>query len=255
MTSTIEQSTPRPVRYGLAASLPVALVGLVLTAVLTVVVGLAGLIVGLVITTVAIVVRVRTFETGLDASILTRLGASPADGSEAAGFRNLAEGLSATAGVPVPDLLVIDAPTVNLVVVGTDAEDAAIVVTSGMLARLSRVELEAAVARAFVQLRQGDVFAATMSVRLESSPTTRFFASMLGHGSSLDEPDRDVLLDRAAVMLTRYPPGLVGALETCRQVGSTVSVGPASLRRLWLVDPFEVDADALDHRMEALRLL
>jgi len=255
VTSTLEQSTPRTARYGLAALLPLALAGLIITAVLTVLVGVIGLVIGLVVTAVAVVVRARTFDTGLDAAILRDLGAAPAEGPDAAGLVNLAEGLSATAGVPVPDLFVIDTPSINLLVVGTDPDDAAIVATSGLLGRLSRVELEAVVARAFVQLRQGDVFAATMSIKLESSPVTRVFASMLGHDSDLDDPDRDVLLDRAAVMLTRYPPGLVGALQSCREVGSIVSASPASMRRLWLVDPLGTDTQSLDHRMEAIRLL
>ena len=255
MTSTLEQATPRPVRYGLAAAVPLALLGLVLTAGLTVLLGVVGLILGLAVTLAVVIIRARTFDARLDASIIARLGAAPADGPESAGLRNLAEGLSATAGVPVPELLVIESPSINLLVVGTEPDNAALVVTSGMLAQLSRVELEAAVARAFVQLRQGDVFAATMSVRLDSAPATRLFASVLGHRSDLDDPDRDVLLDRAAVMLTRYPPGLLGVLEACSRVGSSVSVGPPSLRRLWLVDPITTDDDLLTHRMEALRVL
>ncbi len=255
MTSTLEQSTPRSASYGAAAALPLALAGLVLTAALAVVGGLIGLAIGLVVTAVAVVARMRTFAEGIDAAILGQLGATPATGPDAAGLRNLAEGLSATAGVPLPELFVLDTPSVNLLVVGTDSEHAAIVATSGLLSQLSRVELEGVVARAFVQLRQGDVFAATMSLRLESAPATRFFAGLLGHRSNLNDADRDVLVDRAAVMLTRYPPGLIGALGTCLRVGAMVSAGSPSLRRLWLVDPITVDADALIHRMEALRLL
>jgi len=255
VTSTLEQSTPRSTSYGAAAALPLALAGLVLTAALAVVGGLIGLVIGLVITAIAVAVRMRTFAAGIDAAIMAQLGAAPADGPEAAGLRNLAEGLSATAGVPLPGLFVLDTPSVNLLVVGTGSEHAAIVATSGMLSQLSRVELEGVVARAFVQLRQGDVFAATMSVRLESAPATRFFAALLGHRSNLNDSDRDVLVDRAAVMLTRYPPGLIGALGACLRVGAMVSAGSPSLRRLWLVDPITVDTDALTHRMEALRLL
>ena len=76
MTSTLEQSTPRTARYGLAALLPLALAGLIITAVLTVLVGVIGLVIGLVVTAVAVVVRARTFDTGLDAAILRDLGAA-----------------------------------------------------------------------------------------------------------------------------------------------------------------------------------
>lgn len=255
MTSTLEQASPRSTSYGLAAALPLLLAGLILTAVLTVVVGIIGLAIGLVLTVIAVIVRMRTFASGIDAAIIGQLGAKPADGPEAAGFRNLAEGLSASAGVPLPELLILETPSVNLLVVGTDADHAAIIATSGLLSEVSRVELEGVVARAFVQLRQGDVFSATMAVRLDTAPATRLFASVLGHRSDLDDPDRDVLLDRAAVTLTRYPPGLIGALGVCARVGSMVSAGSPALRRLWLVDPLTADVDALAHRMEALRLL
>ena len=133
MTSTLEQASPRSTSYGLAAALPLALVGLIITAALTVVVGIVGLFVGLVITVIAVVVRMRTFAAGIDGAIIGQLGAKPAEGPEAAGLRNLAEGLSATAGVPMPELLLLDTPSVNLLVVGTDSEHAAIVATSGLL--------------------------------------------------------------------------------------------------------------------------
>lgn len=255
MTSTLEQASPRSTSYALAASLPLACAGIILTAALTAVLGIIGLAIGIVVTAVAVIIRMRTFTVGIDESIMGQLGAHPASGPMAAGFENLSEGLSASAGVPMPQLLILDSPSVNMLVVGTDAEHASIVATSGLLEQLSRVELEGVIARAFVQLRQGDVFSATMAIRLESAPMTRLFASVLGHRSDLDDPDRDVLLDRAAVMLTRYPPGLIGALGACARIGSMVSAGSPSLRRLWLVDPITVDGDALEHRMEALRLL
>ena len=255
MTSTLEQTSPRSTRYALASALPLACAGLVLAAALTTVLGVIGLAIGLLATAVAVVVRVRTFSVGIDEAIIGQLGAGPADGPEAANLHNLVEGLSATAGVPIPQLLVLETPSVNMLVVGTDADHATIVATSGLLAQLSRVELEAVVARAFVQFRQGDVYSATMGIRLERAPMTRLFASMLGHRSDLDDPDHAVLLDRAAVTLTRYPPGLIGALDTCARVGTMVSVGSPSLRRLWLVDPLSADADSLSHRIEVLRLL
>lgn len=255
MTSTLEQTSPRSTSYALASALPLACAGLVLTAALTLVLGVIGLAIGLVATAIAIVVRVRTFTVGIDEAIIGQLGAGPADGPEAANLHNLVEGLSATAGVPIPQLLVLTTPSVNMLVVGTDVDHATIVATSGLLEQLSRVELEAVVARAFVQLRQGDIYSATMGIRLERSPMTRLFASVLGHRTDLDDPDRDVLLDRAAVTLTRYPPGLVGALTSCLRVGTMVSAGSPLLRKLWLVDPLTADPDSLTHRIEVLRLL
>lgn len=256
MTATVEQP-PRTRGYSIAAAIPVACIGIVLTAVLTLVLGVIGLAIGLVVTVVAVVLRVRTFARGIEAQVLERLALRPAHGEDAASLRNLTGGLSATIGVPVPDLYVVDDDAANLLAVGTSPETAAIVVTSGLLAAVSRIELEGVVARALAQIRQGDLVAATMSVRLERAPATRVFAEMLDRGTSVDDPDRNVLLDRAAVALTRYPPGLMGALRACQRTGTVVVANDPSIARLWMADPDDAAAASIDleHRIEALRLL
>lgn len=256
MTAAVDQSPPRSGGYATAAAIPVLCIGIIVTAVLTLVLGIIGLIVGLVLTAGAAVFRVRTFATGIETQILAGLPLRDADGDDAAGLRNLADGLATSAGVPMPRLNVIDDSSCNALVVGTSPEDSVLVVTSGLLASTTRVQLEAVVARALAQIRQGDLVDATMAVRFERTPVTRVVASMTGALRSAEDPDRDVLLDRAAVGLTRYPPGLIGALEACLQAGTTVSVATASTAHLWMVDPTGTDVtDELNHRIEALRLL
>jgi heat shock protein HtpX len=256
VTATVEQS-PRTGGYAVAAAVPVVCIGIVVTAVLTLVIGIIGLALGLVLTAVVAFVRVRTFASGIETQILDRLGVRPADEESAAGLRNLTEGLSATAGVPVPALFVVDETAANLLVLGTTPESAAIVVTTGLLSSISRIELEGVVARALAQIRQGDVVAATMAVRLERTPATRLFAGVLGATASIDDPDRNLLLDRAAVVLTRYPPGLTGALRACERAGTVVTHTEPALARLWLADPADAVASTadLEHRIEALKLL
>lgn len=256
MTAAVEQTKPRSGGYSTAAAIPVVCIGIIVTAVLLLVLGIIGLIVGVVLTAVATVVRVRTFATGIESQILAGLPLRDADGDDAAGLRNLADGLAATAGVPIPRLAVIDDPSCNALVVGTSPEDSVLVVTSGLLASTTRVELESVVARALVQIRQGDLVDATMAVRFERTPVTRAVASITGALRSAEDPDRDVLLDRAAVGLTRYPPGLIGALEACLRTGTGISVATAPTAHLWMVDPTGTDVtDELNHRIEALRLL
>ena len=87
------------------------------------------------------------------------------------------------------------------------------------------------------------------------------FAGLLASGfRSVTDPDRDLLLDRAAVALTRYPPGLIGALEVFERVGTVILRPDPATAHLWLADPGASvpgmpARPSLDLRIEALRLL
>ena len=48
--------------------------------------------------------------------------------------------------------------------------------------------------------------------------------------------DDVLLLDQKSVALTRFPPGLIGALEIADQVGTFVE-GSSSTSQLWVLDP------------------
>ena len=135
---------------------------------------------------------------------------------------------------------------------------------------LDRVQLEAVVARAFAELRQGELPAASVAVTTVARPAVnggmwslvaRPFQSLLGGGwNYVSDPDRDLLLDRAAVALTRYPPGLLGALQQLEQAGTTVRAASAGTAHLWMADPGASVPGAsprptLELRVEALRLL
>ncbi len=254
MTATLEKPTTNPMVWTIAAGAPMALLGLVVTAALTVVLGIIGLLIGLVLTVVAVIVRVRSFPGPVEQKLLATLPTRAASGDDAARLRNLVDGLAAAAGVPVPELLVIDEPSINAFVIGLAPERSTLVVTEGVLG-LGRIPLEAVVARALVQIRQGELAAITMSTRLASSPMVRIIATLFGAAHLTDDPDRDVLVDRAGVALTRYPPGLVTALESAATKGSLVRSATGTPGALWMVDPAGADHDRLDLRIEALRLL
>ena len=115
-----------------------------------------------------------------------------------------------------------------------------IVVTTGLVRRLDRMQLEAVVADLLVQIRDGFSAAATLSLAFRPSrpPAAVPFA----------------IADSRAVTLTRYPPALAGAIDVM------AAGGPSAPRRsspvlgpLWLVPPGD-PAGAAD-RAEALRAL
>lgn len=238
----------------IAVAVPAICVGLILTAILTVLLSVIGLVVGLVLTAIVVAVRVRTFGASTDRRVLDAFTTMPAsDVEDAVGFCNLAEGLSDSVGVDVPALLVLDDPGCNVLVVAGRSGDASVMITSGLLAALTRVELEGVVARSLVQIRRGDAAAVLDELAVDRAPDVKAVRSLVGGRTVTDDPDRDVLLDRAAVAITRYPPGLAGALEACRRRTTAVHGADPATIGLWLADP--TGRDPLDHRIEALGLL
>ncbi|HEY6532642.1 MAG TPA: hypothetical protein VIY72_10070 [Acidimicrobiales bacterium] len=272
MTATTEH--PPSTRLLLAAAVvPLAAFGLVVSVLFFVVFGPVGLVVGLVLTAVAVWVRAHTLTTGVRDRVLARIGAGPFDRAAHARFVNLAEGLSTTSGVPVPDLFVVDDPGANLLVVGERPDQAAMVVTTGLLAALDRIQLESVVARGFAELRQGQLPAATVAVDAIARPAmtlaaggpgallVRPFGGLLAAGyRSVADSDHDLVLDRSAASLTRYPPGLVNALEQMQRVGTALLRPDPTTAHLWIADPGAAvpgmpARPMLDLRIEALRLL
>ena len=254
MTATIDISARGTRGRAVAVAVPVVCVGLILTAILTVVLSIIGLVIGLVLTAVVTAVRVRTFGRSFDRRILEPFTTIAAESSPAAaGLCNLAEGLATSVGVDVPDLRVLADPGCNVLVVDGGTDRAVVIVTSGLLEALTRVELEGVVARALVQIRQGDAAAVLADLAIDRAPDVKVLRNIVGGPSVTDDPDRAVLLDRAAVSATRYPPGLEGALDACRRGTTAVAGADASTAALWLADP--LGRESLDHRVAALGLL
>ena len=172
--------------------------------------------------------------------------AVPADEVAHAGLHNLTEGLCVTSGLPKPALFVVDDPGANAFAVGRTPQRAAVVVTSGLLEAVARIELEGLVAQELAHIRNGDTAVATIAVAVP-------FAS------GLLDAHREQLADLAAVELTRYPPGLAAALQKVRDHGTAVQARSFALAHLWLAPPDgsagPAGAPALDERIAALHEL
>lgn len=184
-----------------------------------------------------------------DAVVAASLGGRDADPRTDARLWNLVEGLSISAGVRQPRLVVVDSPALNALAAGTSPNRAVLAVTTGLLDELKRIEIEGVLAEEIFLIRHGHTGPATV------------IAATWGVGRRLAVPaDRDAVADLGAVSLTRYPPALASALEKVEAKGAAVDGQTSRLAHLWLADP-RPDAPAargrlpIAERAEALREL
>jgi heat shock protein HtpX len=84
-------------------------------------------------------------------------GAHEVDKAAAPDLFRLVENLSITAGLPMPRVYVIDDPSPNAFATGRDPQHAAIAVTSGLLAKLDKPELEGVLAHEFSHIGNYDI--------------------------------------------------------------------------------------------------
>ena len=201
-------------------------------------------------------------------SLLAQLGGTPPAAASASGalqqlgaerLADLSEGLCAVLGLPAPALLVLPDRVPNAISIGRRHDDATLVVTTGLVDLLDRIELEAVVAHELAHIKRLDV----ASAALASTVLGRLLVAVGGERQArwLMGSDREIRADLAGVATTRYPPGLIAALERIAQVGETrpSSVAPVVLDRTassWLAPFGEVAGDvSASVRLDVLREL
>ncbi|MEY2995238.1 MAG: putative protease HtpX, partial [Actinomycetota bacterium] len=92
--------------------------------------------------------------------------ARPADPVAYARLHNLVEGLCIAGGLPKPAVYVIDDPAPNAFATGRNPRHAAIAVTTGLLEKMNRVELEGVVAHELSHIRNYDILVSTLAVTM-----------------------------------------------------------------------------------------
>ena len=244
-----------------------------------------------------------------DALALAMSHARPADPAEHARLHNLVEGLCIAAGLPKPRLYVVEDDAPNAFATGRDPRHAAVAVTTGLLDKLNRMELEAVLAHELSHIKNYDILVSTLAVTmvgivaLLSDWALRFLwwggprhrddrnahsggpaAVVAGLGFVLlvlspvaarlmqyaVSRRREALADLSGVSLTRYPPGLIAALEKLRDDRTVVHSGSRATAHLWIESPVARDDSEgklawlgrlfdthppLDERIQALREL
>jgi heat shock protein HtpX len=210
-----------------------------------------------------------------DAIALALSHARPAAVADHARLHNLVEGLCIAGGLPKPRLYVVPDDAPNAFATGRNPRHAAIAVTTGLLEKLNRVELEGVLAHELSHVKNYDTLVSTLAVTLVgvvtvlSDVTLRFLwwggprhrddrrggsgpgaiLGLLGIVLVVTAPlvgrlmqfavsrRRELLADVSGVALTRYPPGLISALEKLRDDTTVVHSGSRATAHLWIESP------------------
>ena len=229
------------------AAVPSAILGLLVALVLVFVVPWwLAIVVGV----LATIVLVFVLERRAPAAALRALGATPLDEGAEPRLESIVESICATSGSAEPSLHVADSRVPDVAVLGR-VDDTHLVVSTGALRQLDRLELEAVVAR---QL-------ATPTTELEAATTLVPVSTLLGplaprvRARVLDDR-RMAGADLEGVKITRYPPALASALEKAAAAGTTSGSPAAS--HLWLIGPAggaDPEHPPLHERIDTLREL
>lgn len=184
---------------------------------------------------------------------------------------NTVEGLAIAAGLPPPRVYIIHDTAPNAFATGRDPQHAAIAVTTGLLDKLDRLELEGVIAHEMAHIANYDIrlsTVATVLVGLVALMSDWFLRSMRwgrrsggrdrGGGGLLAlaglvlallaplaaqllrlaiSRRREYLADAAGAMLTRYPEGLASALARIAADPEPLEVANKATAHLYIVNP------------------
>ena len=234
-------------------AMPAVVVGVVVTFVLFIA-GLPVWLAALIGIGCAVIVALAVWRRAPSVA-LRSLGAETIDPADEPRLANVVEGLCVTYGHPEPRLHRVESASPNAAILGHSADDSHLVVTTGLLDALDRLELEAVVARQLSQLRRG-VEAGTVLVSVAK------LVAPLGLRDRLLDRALDrrsmVAVDLDGVRLTRYPPALASAYEKAAAIRPIESTPAAD--HLWLLGtttgrPRGVVHPPLSDRIDVLREL
>jgi heat shock protein HtpX len=188
----------------------------------------------------------------------------------------IVENLCIGAGIPMPRIYIIDDTATNAFATGRDPKHAVIAVTTGLLDKLNKSELEGVIAHELSHINNYDIRVMSIVVVLVGLITllADFFMRSLwfrGHNdddrSSANGPfiivgvvlaiispviatliqlavsrKRELLADASAVLLTRYPAGLASALEKIGHDKEPLEVANNATAHLFIANPFKEKA-------------
>jgi heat shock protein HtpX len=179
------------------------------------------------------------------------------------------ENLSITDGLPMPRVFIINDPAPNAFATGRDPRHAAVCATSGLLAIMTDTELQGVFSHELGHVKNYDIrvsmvaFALTAVISLiadvilqmtwfrgdreENNPLGQY----LGIAAAILAPlvalmiqlaisrNREYLADATGALTTRYPEGLISALEKIGKSGSAMQKQNTATAHLFFANPLK----------------
>ena len=230
---------------------------------------------GLVIAVVIAVAMTFGSYYASDKIVLAISKARPVTKKEYPHLYNVVEGLAIAAGLPKPRCYIIDDTAPNAFATGRNPKNSIIVVTSGLLQKLNRAELEGVIAHEMSHIKNYNMLVMTLAVvmvgvvALLSDWILRSFLWGGRRRSSKDGGNigaiivvvglilaifspliaqlirlavsrkREFLADANGAFLTRYPPGLASALKKLAADREPLEAANKATAHLYIVNPLK----------------
>jgi len=210
-----------------------------------------------------------------DKIVLAISRARPVTKEEFPYLYNVVEGLAIAAGIPAPRCYVIEDTAPNAFATGRNPKNSVICVTTGLLEKMNRVELEGVISHEMSHIKNYDVLVQTLTVvmvgviALMSDWILRSFLwggrrkggrdkggagailIVVGLVLAVLSPiisqlirlaisrKREFLADASGAMLTRYPPGLASALRKLDADTEPLEAANKATAHLYIVNPLK----------------
>jgi len=213
-----------------------------------------------------------------DNVMLTVSGARKVEKKDLPILFNVVEEMTLAAGLPkMPAVYVIDDPAPNAFATGRRPETASVAVTSGLLKRLSRDELQGVIAHEMAHVRNRDIqlmlFAGVLAGAIVILAEIGLRGMWFGGGRSRSRRDsgqdgsgiiaivaivlmilapilaqliylavsrkREYLADASAAAFTRYPEGLASALEKISRAPDKLSRATSATAPMYIINPLK----------------
>jgi heat shock protein HtpX len=224
-----------------------------------------------------------------DKIVLASVGAREIKKEDNKFYYDIVEGLTIASGLPMPKLYVMPSMQINAFASGRDPKNSVVCVTQGALEKLERRELEGVLAHELGHISSYDIRYMTLvavMVGIISIISQMFLRSLSFRSSNRDNDKgnaifmiigiilailapicvafvqlaisrkREFSADASAVKFTRYPPGLIGALEKIKYANEPEKKINKAIAPLFFANPFKELGSthpSIEKRIEVLK--
>jgi heat shock protein HtpX len=230
---------------------------------------------------IAVVMSVGSYFAG-DRIVLASARAKEVSPEQEPRLHNIVEGLAIAAGVPKPRVYIVPEQAPNAFATGRDPQHSSVAVTQGLLEMMNRVELEGVIGHELSHVMDRDILVGTVVATLVGAAVLLsefFMRSWLwggfrgrrgndSGGGGLEllifalgfvllviapiagqiiklavSRNREYLADAQGALLTRYPPGLIGALRKIEAAPHAMHAANNATAHLWLDQPSRIPGE------------